>query len=36
VNARIALTSGDVRVDLARAVSLALTLDFDEIGRAHV
>jgi kynurenine formamidase len=29
VNARIALTSGDVRVDLARAVSLALTLDFD-------
>jgi arylformamidase len=29
VNARIALTSGDVRVDLARPVSLALTLDFD-------
>ena len=29
MNARIALSGGDVRVDLARPVSLALTLDFD-------
>lgn len=29
MNARIALTSGDVRVDLTRPVSLALSLDFD-------
>jgi arylformamidase len=29
VNARIALSGGDVRVDLARPLSLALTLDFD-------
>ena len=29
MNARIALSGGDVRVDLARPLSLALTLDFD-------
>ena len=29
MNARIALPSGEVRIDLARPVSLALTLDFD-------